>query len=176
MRSESLQALRFFLLAALTPLSAGIEVVQAQDNQVPEPIADNFAIMTLLFRDRLGMNVVSYTDGFPDGEQTRQTMQPTQFTVQLDLHGPLSQDMVQVVTTLFTDEFGFSKFEEANFDVRPLYCGQARQMPFINGEQQVEFRWTVDLTMEAKPVVSTDQQFAAELRIETVSVDTLAGP
>ena len=63
MRSESLQALRFFLLAALTPLSAGIEVVQAQDNQVPEPIADNFAIMTLLFRDRLGMNVVSYTDG-----------------------------------------------------------------------------------------------------------------
>ena len=29
MRSESLQALRFFLLAALTPLSAGIEVVQA---------------------------------------------------------------------------------------------------------------------------------------------------
>lgn len=173
MRSESLQALRFFLLNVLGPISPAIEVVQAQDNRVPEPAADNFVIMTLLFRDRLGMPVHSHADGFPDAPQVRAAMQPTQFDVQLDLHGPLSQDMGQVIGTLFADEYGFTRFEESGFDVRPLYCGQMRQMPFINGEQQVEFRWTVDVSMEAKPIVTTGQQFAAELRIGTVSVDTL---
>lgn len=170
MRSESLQALRFFLLSVLP---TGVEVVQAQDNQVPEPAADDFVIMSLLFRDRLGMPVHTYSDGFPDDPQIRTAMQPTQFDVQLDVHGPESQNSAQIITTLFADEYGFGKFEESGFDVRPLYAGQARQMPFVNGEQQVEWRWTIDVTMEAKPVVKTDLQFAAELRAGIVSVDTL---
>lgn len=170
MRSESLQALRSFLLAVLPP---GVEVVQAQDNRVPEPAADDFVVMTLMSRDRLALNVATYRDGFPNDPQARDVMQPTQFDVQLDVHGPQSQNMVQIITTLFADEYGVAKFEEAGFDVRPLHCGIARQAPFVNGEQQVEWRWTVDVSMEAKPVVVTDQEFAGELRIEPVSVDTL---
>jgi hypothetical protein len=177
MRSEALQALRFFLLSTLPTsvsvvLPADAEIIQGQDNLVPEPLGDNFITMTAMMRDRLGMNVSSYSDGFP-GAQVQSIVQPTKFVVQLDIHGPLSQNMAQVITTLFADAYGFEKFAESGFDVRPLFCEQARQMPFVNGEQQVEWRWTVDVTMEAKPAVIVDQQFASELRGGVFSVDAL---
>lgn len=52
-------ALRSFLLAILP---AGIEVVKAQDNRVPEPAGTNFVTMTPILRERLETNVDTYSD------------------------------------------------------------------------------------------------------------------
>lgn len=57
--SDSFTALRSFLLAILPD---GIEVVQAQDNRVPEPMPSDFVLMTPTRRDRIETNVDTFTD------------------------------------------------------------------------------------------------------------------
>lgn len=67
-QSQALKDLRALLLNFLP---TGIEVVQAQDNRVPEPISPDFVLMTPTRRDRLATNIDSYQDcafvGFVDG-------------------------------------------------------------------------------------------------------------
>lgn len=52
-------ALRAFLLSILPD---GIEVVEGQDNRVPEPKASDFVIMTVIRRQRLATNIDTYAD------------------------------------------------------------------------------------------------------------------
>lgn len=60
-QSGAFTALRAFLLDILP---SGTEVLQAQQNRVPEPKADDFVIMTPRRRDRLETNIDRYTDTF----------------------------------------------------------------------------------------------------------------
>jgi hypothetical protein len=101
---------------------------------------------------------------------TQMLLQPTQVTVQLDVHGPASADNTQIITTLFRDDYATSAFALSGFDVTPLYANDPHQMPFTNGEQQVEDRWVVDVVMQANPVVSVPQQFASSIEASVTSV------
>ncbi|HOU64635.1 MAG TPA: hypothetical protein PK861_01205 [Thermomonas sp.] len=163
--SETIAALRAFLLSVLP---AGVEVVRAQDNQVPQPLAADFVVMTIIGRARLATNAVTYSDGGPGLAQERHAKQPTQVTVQLDIHGPESSNTVQIISTLFRDGYGCDKFTASGFDVQPLFCSDPRQAPFVNESQQVESRWTIDAVMQANPVVTSPQEFAADLRFSPV--------
>jgi hypothetical protein len=102
---------------------------------------------------------------------TRNDLTGTKLTVQLDIDGPLSSDNIKVIETLFRSEYGSSAFTALGFDVQPLYCGEPRQAPFMNAEQQYEYRWSMDACMQINPVVQTPQQFADELAVTTVEVD-----
>lgn len=98
----------------------------------------------------------------------------TQVTVQLDVHGPASADNSQIISTLFRDEYALRNFIEQSgigqfqigitqvggCDIAPLYTSDPRQVPFVNGEQQVEERWIVDSVMEVNSIVTVPQQFA----------------
>lgn len=163
--SETIAALRAFLLSVL-PL--GVEVVLGQDNQVPQPAADDFVVMTIVGRGRLATNVVTYADGGPGLAQERHAKQATQVTVQLDIHGPASSNTVQIISTLFRDEYGCDKFTDSGFDVQPLFCSDPRQVPFLNESQQIENRWSIDAVMQANPVVTSPQDFATALRLGPV--------
>jgi hypothetical protein len=163
--SETIAALRAFLLSVL-PL--GVEVIRAQDNQVPQPLAADFVVMTIIGRARLATNTVTYDDGGPGLAQERHALQPTQVTVQLDIHGPESSNTVQIISTLFRDGYGCDQFTASGFDVQPLFCSDPRQAPFLNESQQVESRWTIDAVMQANPVVTSPQEFAADLRLGPV--------
>lgn len=88
-------------------------------------------------------------------------LQPTKVTMQLDVHGPNSADNAQVITTLFRDAYAIEQFKTSGFDVSPLYASDPKQVPFINGEQQYEERWTIDAIMQANPVMQVPQQFAS---------------
>ncbi|WP_196493299.1 LIC_12616 family protein [Burkholderia territorii] len=161
---DAFQALRSFLIAILPD---GTEVVKNQGNRVPEPTSDDFVRMTPLFRDRIETNVTTYRDGYPSGPSVKDVLQPTKFTVQLDVHGPASGDNAQLITTLFRDEYAVDQFAAAAPGLAPLYSSEARQIPFTNGEQQIETRWTVDLVMQINPVVTVPQEFADKLEIGT---------
>lgn len=87
----------------------------------------------------------------------------TEITIQADVHGPASADNVARIWTLFRDQFGVSAYEAQGFDIAPLYTSEPRQIPFDNGEQQVEERWVIDLCMQANIAITTTQQFADEL-------------
>lgn len=100
----------------------------------------------------------------------------TKLTVQLDVHGPASGDNVKVIESLFRSEYATDAFAATGYDVAPLYCDQARQAPFINAEQQYEYRWSVDACLQINPIVGTPQQFADQLAVGLIEVDAAYPP
>ncbi|HEX2753723.1 MAG TPA: hypothetical protein VHP34_11585 [Alphaproteobacteria bacterium] len=228
-QSNVLAALRSFLLFVLP---SGVEVIQSQDNKVPEPIGSDFVTMTPLFNGRLSTNVDTYQDCSFTGSITGTTLnvtavalgalavgqtvfgvgvtpqtvitalgsgtggigtytisqsqtiasaklssgqelflQPTKVIIQLDVHGPNSADNAQTISTLFRDDYAFQFFKTSGFDVAPLYADDPKQMPFLNGEQQVENRWVIDAAIQANQIVRAPQQFADQLHANPINVE-----
>ncbi len=163
LESQILTATRAFLLSIFP---TGMEVVRGQDNRVAEPRGADFAVMTPIMSERLGTNVTTYQDGglvTPPTAETRTDMAPTKITVQVDIHGPNSADNVQAVSILFRSDVATTAFAASGYDVTPLYASEPRQAPFLNGEKQVEQRWTIDLAMQINPSIATAQDFAGTL-------------
>lgn len=192
--SAVLTVLRTFLLGILP---TDVEVIQGQDNRVPEPSASNFVVTTPIMRARLSTTKDRYIDDAPNIDLTTNTgasltdqngnalfvtprppgyhkaLQATQLTVQLDFHGPCGGDYAQIVTTLFRDEYAAIVFRESGVDAAPLYADDARQAPFLNGEQQIEYRWSVDVAIQINPTVTVPQEFASTLGpVGLIEVDT----
>ena len=96
---------------------------------------------------------------------TMAARQATMVTVQLDVHGPASADNVQRITTLFRDNYACQFFTDLEPALQPLYADDGKQIPFLNGEAQIEYRWVIDAVMQANPVVTVPQRFADEVLI-----------
>ena len=101
---------------------------------------------------------------------SKSMLQTTRVTVQLDVHGPASGDYAAIITTTFRDDYAVQSFLSSGFDVAPLYADEGRQMPFLNGEQQVEERWVVDVVMQCNPIVTVPQQFASQVQATVIEV------
>lgn len=97
----------------------------------------------------------------------------TKLTVQLDVHGPNSDNNTRIIDTLFRSEFGTDSFVDSGFEVVPLYCDEAKQMSFVNDQQQYEDRWSMDACLQISPIIGTNQQFADQLEVTLVEVDQL---
>lgn len=223
---DALTALRKFLLGVLP---AGVEVVEGQDNRVPEPKAADFVVMTMVRYQRLATNVGSDLDcafvgsiaggaltaqvprigaigvgatvwgvgvaagttvvalGTGSGGAGTYSVQPSQtvalgplsagrkamtqeaqLSVQLDVHGPQSANMAATITTLMRDEVAADMFAAINPAVSPLYADDPRQMPFVNGENQVESRWIVEAQLQVSQVVSAPQQYADSVVVSPI--------
>lgn len=158
--------LRAFLLSILP---SGTEVVRGQTNKVPEPASLNFVVMIPLMRNRLETTTTAYTDNGTGSN--RSDVEPTQFTVQLDFHGPLAGDNVQIFTTLFRSDYATTQFATSGFDITPLFHSEPRQAPFINGEANYEQKWTVDAEMQINPIVSGVVQSATAVTVGIKEVD-----
>lgn len=165
-------ALRAFLLSIIP--TAGIEVILGQPNRVPEPASADFIIFTPMLGARLGTNFDKFYNVVtpPPALGSNTVAQPMQMTVQIDVHGPASGDNAQIVSTLFRDAFATDYFD-ANFPgISPLYAEDPRQTPFHNGEQQIEWRWSVDVYLQVDATVSgIPQAFADSLHVNVISVD-----
>lgn len=126
-----------------------------------------------------GTYAVSPTQDFVNGTVfagVRKDMTPSDLTVQIDIHGPNATDYVRIVEGLFRSEYGTTALSSSGLDIAPLYSGEARQIPFINQEQQYEYRWTLDVHLQVNPVVGTPQQFAEELDMTIIAADTAYPP
>jgi len=162
-----LATLRTFLLSIV---AAGVEVVNGQDNRVPEPLGDDFLVMTPLGQSRLSTNGETYTDpGTNPG--TRNFERATKSTIQIDIHGPNSADNAAMIETLYRSEYAVDSFKASGLDIQPLYCDDARQMPFNNGENQYEQRWIITAVIQYNPVTAVPQDFADALSVNIISVD-----
>jgi hypothetical protein len=162
-------ALRAFLLGILPQ---GVEVLIGQENRVPEPSSDNFVIMWGTLRKRLGTNVTSWDQTPGANPTTQDNTEPMRLDMQLDFHGADSTDNAQVFAALFRSSYACQFF--GSFGFSPDYCSDGQQMPFINGEQQYEDRWTLSATFDANITVSTPQQFANEVNVIAVSAEQFA--
>jgi hypothetical protein len=101
-------------------------------------------------------------------------LQPTKVTLQLDVHGPNSEEYAQLVTTVLRDDYAEQQFAALGFDIHPLYCNDPQQIPFLNSEEQWEDRWQIEIVVQANEVVSgLSQEFAAVAQVNLINVETL---
>jgi hypothetical protein len=98
-------------------------------------------------------------------------LQRTQANIQLDVHGPSATENAQMIATLFRDYYATELFAASGFDIQPLYVNDPKKIPFINGEQQYEDRWTLDVVLQINPVVNVQQQFADTLSVDLVNTE-----
>ena len=90
--------------------------------------------------------------------------QSTRVVMQLDLHGRNGTDYAQTVATLWRSEGACRAL--ASSGIQPLYAGDANQIPFVNGENQYENRWVMEIAFQASPVILAPGEFAAILSVE----------
>lgn len=141
-------------------------VIRGLQNRTPEPLGD-FIVMTPLFQKRLSTNENAFSDPTPT-TGTQNSQQSIQWTVQLDCHGVTSADRAAILTTLLRDQAGCDGMGAL---VQPLYCDDAKQLPFINGEVQVEERWSIDAVFQYNPVVITAMQFFDTATVDLIEID-----
>jgi hypothetical protein len=229
-------ALRAF---CLNVLPAGVDVIEQQDNRVPEPHAANFVDLVPLRRMILATNVhekldcafeasitgptmtvgsvevtsgvgilmgatvtgpgvaagtavVQQVSGTPGGTGTYtvspsqtapdglyeagqlQTVGQYECTIQLGFHSAdnTSADMAQVVAQMIRDPYGVAYINGQNAAVTPLFASPPRQVPYINAEDQFEFRWIVECILQANiTITGLPQLFVTSADITLVDVD-----
>lgn len=161
-------ALRTYLLDILP---AGTEVIRAQINRVSEPPTPDFVVMTPIRRPRLSTNVES--GEIAPATNTKSVAEPTEYVIQLDVHGPASGDNMLIIQQLWRDDYTCQAFTALGVDMQPLFADDPREMPFENAEDQYEFRWVVDLHMQTNCAIIVPQQFADQVRVRGISAQTL---
>lgn len=108
---------------------------------------------------------------------TRKDLVGTEWTVQLDVHGPNSYNNVNTINALFRSEYGVAFFAATGFWIAPLHADTAGQMPFENAESEIEYRWVMEAHLEIVPIVTTPQQFADVVDVETIEAAVIyTGP
>lgn len=164
--SDVFTALGNFILAV-----TGLDTNQAQENRVPEPAAENYDVMNVVRWPRLGTNFVTYDPV----TQQKTIMQPSECVVQVDIHGPISTNFNNLLSTLFRDEFGTEFFADYP-NISPLYVDDPIQTPFNNDQQQIEDRWVIVFHLQVNLFVTTPQQSAVELEVDLYNVDQPPAP
>lgn len=129
-----------------------------------------------------GTYTITPGQGLPSREMSAGNMaleQGAEIVVQLDFHSADldAGDAAQIVSTSFRDPYGVDSFAtQTAYGVVPLFADDPRQMPFINAEQQYEWRWVLEATMQANQVVRLPQQYADAVEVEVISVDAAYPP
>ena len=103
-----------------------------------------------------------------------QYLQPANATVQLDFHSADlgSSNAAMTVSTLFRSEYATHFFSTLGPDVTPLYADDPSQAPFVNDQQQYEWRWVLDACMQVNDIAQVGQQFADAVNIGLIEIDT----
>jgi hypothetical protein len=145
----------------------------------------------------VGTQVVSQSSGITGAGGTYLVSQPSQevgpavlasgaklleqgarCVVQLDFHSANDSDaadMAQLVATLFRDEYAVDWFaaESPNYGeyrVAPLFADDPRSMPWVNENQQYEWRYVVECHLQVNQVAVVPQQFMDVVTVVPKSV------
>lgn len=159
----------------------GCEVLRGEVNRVPEPAGEDFVIVSPRLRGRLSTGVETWEGAAPEAIDVATS---TDITVQLDVHGPLSADTATALVTALRSSWAADTFATLTPTVSqtglavpagilsPLYADDAQYLPFVNGEQQTEWRYVIAAHFQATPVLSTPMQFADTLAVQVVMADS----
>lgn len=157
------------VLSTITSLPSG-QILQGQQNLVPPPAPADYVIMWPLWRKSLDTN----EDGGWIGVANPTAIEVTtsvEFGIQVDVFGPNSGDNAHVIQSLFRDEYVNDLLIATGYNVASLYPDDPRQMPFVDGENQYEQRWSIDLHLMIAPVLSPAMQFANTAKTTIVEID-----
>ncbi len=148
------------------------------DGNNPQKVAPNTIILSQISGTPNGLGTYEVSVSQTVASETmypgvRSDIAPAQWTVQLDIHGPNSMQNVRIIDTLFRSDYGTDYFNNAGFPGAPLYCSDPRQAPFENAEQQMEYRWVMDVNLDLYVTIGTPQQFASSVTVKTIQASQL---
>lgn len=162
---DLMTALRGFLLSAFQ-----CEVFQGQGNRAATPKGMSIEMTTMRMRD-LSTNKTKYDDTGDPATATIKNSRSSEWAVQLDFYGETSMAMASTVAGLVRTPYAVEMLAATGIDLAPLYANDPIQTTMVNGEQQYEPRWTVELVNQFNPVLSTPMQYIALTSLDLVSVD-----
>jgi hypothetical protein len=85
--------------------------------------------------------------------------------------------MAQLIAQMIRDPYGVAFINGQNSAVTPLYAGQPRQVPYINADDQYEFRWIVECVLQANiTITGLPQQFITSAELTLIDVDAVFPP
>ena len=95
----------------------------------------------------------------------KQMFMSEEWTVQVDFFSPdyLSGDFARTVSIGLRDELCssfFSALAPPLYNVSPLYADDPRQAPFIDAENQYEWRWMLEVKLQVDETISVPQTYA----------------
>lgn len=164
-------ALRAFLQDVLPLQSTGPDVahvvIVGQENRLPEPLADNYVVMTPLRMPRLSTN---FNELAALGLQAK-TTQSAQVVIQLDIHGPEAFNNANRISTLFRDGYAVDFFA-AYSAISPLYADDPRQAQFVDGEKQYEDRYVIEANLQVNFTLTATAESARTLTVGLIDVET----
>lgn len=104
--------------------------------------------------------------------------QSAEVVVQLDFHSAdnRSSALAQTVATVMRDPVGAQMFEDLGLGVAPLYADDPRYVPFVNAEQQYEWRWVLEAHLQVHQVTLAPLQYADAIAVELLDVDAVYPP
>lgn len=156
-----------------------VEIVRGQVNRVPPPQSADYIVMTPVGRWLLSLPVETWDQTNPNPTSINEAAH-SQMRLQLDVHGPNSGDNAAIINATLRSSYGTTQFAAQfagkAYTVAPLYVDEPKQIPFDDGEQQVEERWVVDLMLQANANITLTQDFANQLVVGIVDVDTRYAP
>lgn len=96
-------------------------------------------------------------------------------TVQLDFHSPdfLAGDLAKTAQIAFKDELATSFFSSLSAPlnaVSPLYAYNPKQVPFINAENQYEWRWSLDVHLQVDATISVPVEYADIVNVTLMEI------
>ena len=156
--------------AVLTVASVQIGAIVSGAAVIGSGVAANTAILTQLTGPTGGAGTYAVSVSQTVGSETMSAgtkimTQSAEIDVQLDFHSPdlVSSDFAQIVSTAFRDEYATTFFAGLSTPlngVTPLLADDPKQQPFINAENQYEYRWITNCRLQVNQVVSVSQQYA----------------
>jgi hypothetical protein len=118
-----------------------------------------------------------------------QLSQHAKITFQLDFHSDdtTAGDFAQIVSNAFRDDYAVQFFAEQamgtfgsafgpafnsaqNAWVAPLYADDPKQVPFVNDQNQYEWRWSLDCCLQVNQVYAPPQEFFDSAHANVISV------
>jgi hypothetical protein len=107
--------------------------------------------------------------------------QNSKVTMQVDFHsanGTDSGDQAMAVSTAFRDEYAVDQFanQTPNYPIYPLYADDPKQAPFINDQQQYEYRWMLEAVLQVNQVLVIPTQYMDAANVDLINVPAMYPP
>jgi hypothetical protein len=104
--------------------------------------------------------------------------QDAQITIQIDFHSSdtTAGDFAQTVSTALRDAYGVDFFASLAIPLNgvvPLYADDPVQRPFVNAENQFEWRWSLDCRLEVIQTIRVPEQYSDSATVTLVDVPAI---
>lgn len=180
-----LAALRNVVVQIVPP---EVQVIRAQVNRVPEPTCDTYILLTRTRWEMIEYPTVTWDKDDP-APITLNMLSPVKASIQLDIHGQNGADLAWQLASTFKSYIAcdmFNDLPQSSIEgeytlptgavIQPLYSDSPKQAPFLNGEQQWEDRWMVEIALQANINIKVTEEFANALQIGLIDVDVVYPP